>query len=60
MRTGLITMSFECNNGSVIMYANWQHTFAETWAAIVCWCAKSYWPFNIIKDTGFRILMKTG
>src|SRR5260370_18862207 len=41
-------------------YSTIQHTKSETRAEIVRWVAESLQPFAIVKDRGFRSLMKTG
>src|SRR5260370_39219926 len=41
-------------------YSTIQHTKSETRAEIVQWVAESLQPFAIVKDRGFRSLMKTG
>jgi len=41
-------------------WSNRPLTHAETKAAIVRWVCESLCPFDIVKDTYFLVLMKTG
>ena len=75
-RNGSITKAFERIGKEKVSYSHRQHTYTETryvialltWKhtshrtriEIVCWIAESKRPFAIVKDHGFRELMKTG
>ncbi|PIL26839.1 hypothetical protein GSI_11103 [Ganoderma sinense ZZ0214-1] len=59
LMTGTITTHFERKQG-LITYRNQPHTHTETHAEIVKWVCKSVYPFTIMKDPGFQMLMKTG
>jgi hypothetical protein len=58
LKTGKITEMFE--RKANVTYSTIQHTKSETRAEIVRWVAESLRPFAIVKDRGFRSLMKTG
>jgi len=58
LKTGKITEMFE--RKAKATYSTIQHTKSETRAEIVRWVAESLRPFAIVKDRGFRSLMKTG
>ncbi|KAF5331114.1 hypothetical protein D9619_005956 [Psilocybe cf. subviscida] len=52
--------SFKRSGKGKISYSYRQHTRTETRAEIVRWVAESLRPFEIVKDKGFKRLMKTG
>ena len=59
LTTGTITAHFERKQGAVT-YRNRPFTRAETRTEIVKWVCECARPFNIVKDPGFLVLMKTG
>ncbi|OJA08026.1 hypothetical protein AZE42_10848 [Rhizopogon vesiculosus] len=60
LRNGSIMASFERKGKGQVTYSHWQHTHTETKAELVHWILESLWPFDIVKDRGFQLLMKTG
>ena len=58
LTTGTITAHFERKAGKVT-YSNRPLTRAETRMEIVKWVCESTRPFNIVRDPGFLLLMKT-
>ncbi|PIL33222.1 hypothetical protein GSI_04672 [Ganoderma sinense ZZ0214-1] len=59
LTSGTITAHFERRKGK-ITYSHQPHTRAETRLEIAKWVCESVRPFNIVKDPGFLVLMKTG
>ncbi|KAJ7851688.1 hypothetical protein B0H14DRAFT_2355194 [Mycena olivaceomarginata] len=56
---GTITAVFEHIGQEKVTYSHQQLTWMQTKAEIVLWVAESNCPFSIVKDCGFRKLMKT-
>jgi hypothetical protein len=60
LRNGSITAAFERKANGKRTYSNRPLTRAETKAEIVRWVCESLHPFDIVSDTHFLVLMKTG
>ncbi|EPS93986.1 hypothetical protein FOMPIDRAFT_64676 [Fomitopsis schrenkii] len=59
-RTHDIKVAFGNVGKKTVSFSTRQHTPSETRAEIVRWVSESMRPFNIVKDRGFVLLMKTG
>lgn len=60
LRNGSITAAFERKGNGKWMYSNRPLMCAKTKAEIVRWVCKSLHPFDIVSNTHFLMLMKTG
>jgi hypothetical protein len=60
LEMGTIKSSFERKGNGKVSYSHRQHTKAEMRLEIVRWVSESLRPFEIVKDSGFQRLMKTG
>jgi hypothetical protein len=60
LRNRSITAAFERKANGKWTYSNRPLTHAETKAEIVCWVCESLRPFDIVSNTNFLVLMKTG
>ncbi|PPQ83573.1 hypothetical protein CVT26_004003 [Gymnopilus dilepis] len=59
-KDGSIAAAFQVKGKGKVTYSQRQHTRQQTRAEIVRWVAESVRPFSIVKDRGFKCLMKTG
>ncbi|KAI1784273.1 hypothetical protein LXA43DRAFT_901906, partial [Ganoderma leucocontextum] len=60
LREAPLTAHFERKKGGRVTYMHRNHTKVETRTEIVKWVCESARPFNVVKDCGFLVLMKTG
>ncbi|OJT11999.1 hypothetical protein TRAPUB_11453 [Trametes pubescens] len=60
LETGRISVHFQWSKKKgKVTYSHMQHTREETRAELVKWVAESLWPFSIVADRGFLLLVKT-
>lgn len=59
-KDGSIAAAFQVKGKGKVTYSHRQHTRTQTRAEIVRWVSESVRPFSIVKDRGFKSLMKTG
>ncbi|KIM65634.1 hypothetical protein SCLCIDRAFT_112336, partial [Scleroderma citrinum Foug A] len=60
LQDGSITTAFERKDKRNAMYSSRPYTHSEIRAKLVHWVSESLCPYSIVKDRGFKSLMKTG
>ncbi|KAH9912530.1 uncharacterized protein BXZ73DRAFT_55587 [Epithele typhae] len=55
-----INKYFKATSKNTVTYSHRQLTASETRCEFVRWCAESYRPFEIVKDTHLQVILKSG